>query len=101
MSPIFTISTPIPGYRLIAFEIPDGITSPDEFASSIEVIESSLTGPFIVCITGDGPTWGYAMIVHAAHASKAVAIYDPNLGYVIVQSHTPDLYLGQTISLSN
>ena len=45
----------------------------------------------LVVIEGRAPIWRYAMALHRLHGSRAgaVAVYDPRLGPVIVQSHTP------------
>jgi CRISPR-associated Csx3 family protein len=44
--------------------------------------------------------WLCGMLCHAAHASLAVAVYDPRLaGYVIVQSHQPHIEVGYILPL--
>lgn len=74
--------------QLISIDIPDGNTSPEEFAGAVAVMPD-LSGPTPILITGRAPIWGYGMILHRAHATPAVAVFDPRLGgYVVVQSHT-------------
>jgi CRISPR-associated protein Csx3 len=40
------------------------------------------------------------MLIHAAHPSRAIATYDPRLGYVVVQSHDAQFAIGQVLALS-
>lgn len=101
--PIFTI-TDCPHenglvFRLVAFEIPTGVTTPEQFAEAVQEVEPALVGSLPILINGRGPVWGYGMIFHAAHASPAIATYDPRLGYVIVQTHDERFQIGKTISL--
>ncbi|MEM4889555.1 MAG: CRISPR-associated protein Csx3 [Thermosphaera sp.] len=53
----------------------------------------------VVKISGRGPIWLYASIVHAvAHCAAAIAVYDAvNKQYVIVISHSPEYKIGQVI----
>ncbi|WP_448600108.1 CRISPR-associated ring nuclease Crn3/Csx3 [Thermoleptolyngbya sp.] len=101
--PIFTI-TDHPRenglvFRLVEFEIPTGVTTPEQFAEAVQEVEPALVGSLPILINGRGPVWGYGMIFHAAHASPAIATYDPRLGYVIVQTHDERFQVGKTISL--
>lgn len=85
-------------YRMVRFEIPGGVTTPEEFAEAVKEIERSLAGDKIVLITGRGPVWGYGMLIHSAHPTPAVATYDPRLsGYVVVATHAEGYYLGMVI----
>lgn len=83
--------------RIVSFEIPGGVTTPAEFADAVRAIESRLAGSFGVLIDGRGPVWGFAMLVHAAHASRFVATHDPRLGAVVVESHHPDRSVGEVV----
>lgn len=87
----------VPTYRLIHFEIPGGITTPAEFAEVATTVGAQVTGNLPVLINGRGPVWGYAMLVHEAHPSPAIATFDPRLGYVIVQTHDARFTLGDII----
>jgi CRISPR-associated protein Csx3 len=85
-------------FRVVKFEIPGGITSPEEFATAVKEVEKSLAGDKVVLFNGRGPVWGYCMLVHAAHPTPAVGTYDPRLaGYVIVSTHHENYTLGQVI----
>ncbi len=41
-----------------------------------------------VVISGRGPIWLHCFLSHKYHHTPFVAIYDPRLGAVVVQSHT-------------
>jgi CRISPR-associated protein Csx3 len=85
-------------YCLVTFKIPGGITSPAEFAAAVAEIEDRLTGNLPILIDGRGPMWGYGMLFHLAHATPAIAVYDPRLGYVVVQSHDPRFQVGEILT---
>ena len=55
----------------------------------------------LVVIEGRAPVWRYAMALHRLHGSSAaaVAVYDPRLGAVVVQSHSPAFREGEVIEL--
>lgn len=101
--PIFDIAdTPIAEdltVRIVTFEIPGGVTTPTQFATTIEEIASQLQGKLPILINGRGPIWAYGMLFHAAHPTPAIATYDPRLGYVVVQTHDERFQLGQIIDL--
>lgn len=43
-----------------------------------------------VIVNGKAPIWLYAHAVHLLHISKWVAVFDPRLGAVVVQSHSAE-----------
>jgi CRISPR-associated protein Csx3 len=97
MKPIITIEEKA-GYCLVKFEIPGGVTTPEEAAQAVGEIVDQLPGNLPVLINGRGPIWLYAMLVHAAHPTPVVGTYDPRLsGYVVVASHDPHWGIGDTI----
>jgi len=51
-----------------------------------------------VIISGRGPIWLHCFLAHKYHHTKFVAIYDPRLGAVVVQSHT-DLKEGDVLDV--
>jgi CRISPR-associated protein Csx3 len=85
--------------RLVAFEIPGGVTTPEQFVEAVQEIKAQLVGALPILINGRGPIWGYGLLLHAAHASPAIATYDPRLGYVIVQTHDERFQLGKILQL--
>jgi CRISPR-associated protein Csx3 len=86
------------GCRVVSFEIPGGVTTPAEFAEAVADITDRLAGARGVIIDGRGPVWGYAMLVHGAHATPWVATRDPRLGgAVVVQSHDPTRRVGEVM----
>ncbi len=86
--------------RLVEFELPGGATTPQDFAAAVAANIGMFVAPGRgVILSGRGPVWGYAMMVHAAHPSPWVATADPRLeGAVIVQSHRPGVSDGTLIS---
>ena len=100
--PQFTIDDLPSGYRRLKFDIPGVVTTPEEFAHAVAELGNRLAGALPVLITGKGPIWGYGMLIHAAHPTPAVAVYDPRLSasgsYIVVQTHSTDFALGQVIS---
>ena len=83
--------------RVVAFEIPGGVTTPAEFAQAVHALEDRLAGEFGVIFDGRGPVWGYGMLVHAAHPCRFVATRDPRLGAVVVESHHPAVAVGDVL----
>lgn len=85
--------------RLVEFEIPGGVTTPEQFWEAVQEIEDELIGTWPILINGRGPIWGYGMLFHVAHPSPAIATYDPRLGYVIIQTHDQRFKVGQILNL--
>lgn len=83
--------------RIVTFEIPGGVTTPQEFAEAVRGIQPELAGEFGVIFDGRGPVWGFAILVHEAHPTRFVATRDPRLGAVVVESHVPGLKAGDVI----
>jgi len=94
--PIFSIVDKA-NFRLVKFEIPGGVTTPEEFAEATVEVAADLPGDQPVLINGRGPVWGYGMLIHVAHPTPAVGCYDPRLGYVVVESHDARWVVGQVI----
>jgi CRISPR-associated protein Csx3 len=86
-------------YKIVRFDIPGGISSPEEFDEAFCGIEERLPGDLPVLLNGRGPVWAYGYMIHAAHATPAVATYDPRMkGYVVVTSHDKRFKRGQIIA---
>jgi len=84
-------------------ELPEQTWTPEEAKEFVESIPTDrLVGPFAVLISGKGPVWLYCMLAHAAHACRAVAVFDPRLeGYVVVHAHYTGYHVGQVIGQNN
>lgn len=53
-----------------------------------------------VVISGRMPVWVFSTLTHEYHPRPFVATFDPRLGgAVVVATHTPDVAVGQIISL--
>lgn len=84
---------------VISFEIPGGITTPEEFAGAVAAERKLFVPPagYGLILDGRGPIWAYAIMVHEGHPSSWIGVHDPRLGVVIVESHTPGLIVGAII----
>ncbi|MBN1296258.1 CRISPR-associated protein Csx3 [bacterium] len=73
----FTLgSEPIRPTDLVEFDIPD------------DILNLRHRG---LILSGRGPVWLYAHLVHRAHPFAWVAVFDPRLqGGVVVMNHCPD-----------
>ncbi len=80
---------------VVEFEL-DGPISPEEL-KSLEVPKVNLKKG--VVISGRGPVWFFAFLVHEYHPSKWVGTFDPRLGAVVVQSHDPTVEVGDVIEV--
>jgi CRISPR-associated protein Csx3 len=90
------------GYRLVRFQIPGGVTTPEEFAEAVREVEKSLPGPLPVLLWGRGPIWGYGMLIHAAHPTPMIGCWDPRgavdkPAYIVVASHDVRWKVGDKI----
>ncbi|MEM4270566.1 MAG: CRISPR-associated ring nuclease Crn3/Csx3 [Candidatus Pacearchaeota archaeon] len=76
----------------------EGITTPTSPLPEIPLIKKGS----LVVLTGRAPIWRYCMALHRLHGSPAgaVAVYDPRLGAVVVQSHHLDYQEGQIININ-
>lgn len=52
-----------------------------------------------VVISHRGAVWVHGALSHHLHICKWVAHFDPRVGAVITQSHTPNYVVGQVITL--
>ena len=82
---------------MVGFEIPGGVTTPQEFAEAVEELED-LAGDHVLLISGRGPIWGHEMLMHLGHPTLAVGVFDPRMGgFVVVATHSPEFHLGEVI----
>ena len=52
----------------------------------------------IIILSGRGPIWLYAFMVHHFHPCKAIAIFDPHLdGAIVVESHSNEFKVGEVV----
>ncbi len=52
-----------------------------------------------VVLNGRGPIWLYGFLIHFYHSTPFLAIYDPRLGAVIIESHIPELKPGDILDI--
>lgn len=79
---------------LIEFEIDGGVIEPSE-AFSAQLPDVPLNKGVI--ISGRGPIWFYARLIHHYHPAKWIAVNDPRIGYIVVQSHCKERYEGEIL----
>jgi len=80
-------------YTLIHFELNGSIT-PDELKNLKPPEINPKKG---VVLSGRGPIWLYCFLSHVYHPTPFVAVYDPRIGSVVVQSHSPRISEGDVI----
>jgi CRISPR-associated protein Csx3 len=83
-------------FRFVFFHLADGAV-PLVVRREIENVKEQFNGPFTVIFRGAGPCWLYAMLTHVAHATNAVACFQPRLGYVVVSSHAGEYPEGHVL----
>lgn len=82
------------------------VVSIDLGGSAIEpAILSHLNPPKIdgtkgVVLEGRGPIWLYSYLVHSYHATAWIGVYDPRIGVVVVESHSPRMNTGDIFKIS-
>jgi CRISPR-associated protein Csx3 len=75
---------------LLSFEIEGGIISPEELPSVVDSIDSLRVIPQMgIVLSGRGPIWLYAAMIHRLHVTRWVAVHDPRLGAVVASAHHP------------
>jgi len=81
--------------NLVEFNIEGGVLDPSELVSAVEnapVVKDK----DLVCISGRGPVWLYAAVVHKyALLGNAVATYEPRLNACIVVAPGGEYKLGE------
>ncbi len=93
----FNVSEVLGGEALLVeFEIEGGVTTPKE-AFSVELPPVPY-GKGVI-LSGRGPIWLYGRLLHHFHPAKWVAVFDPRLGAVVVQSHTREVKEGDVIEI--
>jgi len=75
----------------------DGIATPDDLSRLR--LPAGIDTRMGVVLTGRAPIWLYGWLVHECHFTRWVACYDPRLGAVVIESHTPEVRVGQVIPL--
>ena len=81
---------------LLTFEIEGGITDPKEvFSTPLPDVPQNMG----VILSGRGPIWLYARLLHHFHPARWVAIHDPRIGYIVVQSHVKERYEGEILEV--
>jgi CRISPR-associated protein Csx3 len=81
---------------LLTFEIEGGIIEVAEaFTTTLPEVLQNMG----VILSGRGPIWLYARLLHHFHPARWVAIHDPRIGYIVVQSHVKERYEGEILEV--
>jgi len=83
-------------FTFIEFELPEGVIAPGELAQAL-VDAPEIDPRKGVVISGRGPVWLFGALVHIYHATAWVATFDPRLGAVVVETHTPNRKVGEVV----
>lgn len=88
-------------YVFAEFTIQGGVISPSDIEKiQLPIPPHKAAGKGII-LSGRGPVWLYAKLVHDAHPFSWVATYDPRLkGAVVVATHNPDVKVGEVIPVN-
>jgi CRISPR-associated protein Csx3 len=81
---------------LITFEIDGGVTTPEE-AFGVELPQVQLDKGVI--LSGRGPIWLFARLIHHYHPARWIAVHDPRIGYIVVQSHCKERCEGEILEV--
>ena len=81
-------------YAIVEFELSEPLT-PEELKS---IKPPNIVGKGVV-LSGRGPIWLYGFLIHYYHPATFIATYDPRIGAVIVESHTPKHKVGDVINI--
>jgi len=81
-------------YTLVEFNLPQGTIEPKDLKTVTVLRINCKKG---VIISGRGPIWLHSYLAHEYHPCLWVAHYDPRVGAVVVQSHTPDVKMGDIV----
>lgn len=81
---------------LITFDIEGGVTTPDE-AFGVDLPKVPLDAGVI--LSGRGPIWLFARLIHHYHPARWIAVHDPRIGYIVVQSHCKERGEGEILEI--
>jgi CRISPR-associated protein Csx3 len=83
------------GYTLIKIDLMNNVT-PEDLKLITPLTVDYRKG---VVLSGRGPIWLYGYLIHNYHPAAWVAVYDPRIGAVVVQSHTRNIAVGDVIDV--
>jgi CRISPR-associated protein Csx3 len=79
---------------IVTFEITDSVTTTEEaFVAELPKVPLDQG----VILSGRGPIWFFARLVHHYHPALWIAVHDPRIGYIVVQSHCKERYEGEVL----
>ena len=98
---LYTSADAVTPVNIIVFDLQSPI-SPEDLPRLIltvkeKIAELDTTKP--VAVSGRGPVWLYAAIVHELHYFPAVLVHDPRIGFVVVETHTRTFRVGDVVKI--
>jgi len=98
---LYTSADAVTPINIIVFDLQSPI-SPEDLPRMIltvkeKIAELDTTKP--VAVSGRGPIWLYAAIVHELHYFPAVLVHDPRIGFVVVETHTRTFRVGDVVKI--
>ena len=90
---------------LIEFQLQeDEVLTPErlpEIAAQLreEIEIGDYRGP--IFISGRGPIWCYLCLAHQLHPGHSVGAFDPRIGYIVTESHSPEIKIGTILQQAN
>jgi CRISPR-associated protein Csx3 len=79
---------------IITFDIEGGVTTPEEvFGAELPKVPLDKG----VILSGRGPIWLFARLIHHYHPTRWIAVHDPRIGYIVVQSHCKERHEGEIL----
>lgn len=85
-------------FNVVEFELPGGLIQPAELEEAVKTAPEPEFGK-ATCISGRGPVWLFSALVHKYHPSPWVGVFDPRLGCVVVETHSPKRKVGEVVPI--
>lgn len=75
---------------VVEFELESGVVAPEDLPAAVEAAPEVNAEKGVV-VSGRGPVWLYAALVHEYHPTRWVGTFDPRLGGgIVVERHHED-----------
>ncbi|MCD6500795.1 CRISPR-associated protein Csx3 [bacterium] len=84
-------------FTLVRFEL-EGSLTPQELEGVVKSAPEVNPQKGVI-LSGRGPVWLFATLVHHYHPTTWVGCFDPRLGGVVVESHSPTVKVGDVVKV--
>lgn len=82
-------------FVIVEMELGGAIT-PDELA---QITLPPVPPQKGVILSGRAPIWLYVFLAHHFHPARWIAVYDPRIGAIVVESHHPTKRVGEVVQI--